>query len=357
MSSHRYQTRATTSVPTVPRGKPQLIPLKTTLKEQGTSSEAQASFLKAVGMISPEVTVDTTVQVLSAEELAMLSCAMNHVFIDEGGLTDPYFTMTEWNKVTEGRKLILKEAKALIQKSSQSLVPQQEYTAWLSASEEEAPLCCCLAHSTEEFYSITSSLIEISAPLNDDSGYRLAGTLIPYILKVAGMPRMKFEPTKAGTPITVKYLLQLPGGETSMYTGWPDFQVLQSYSTVERRLGRNVLRNERVRAVGEVQSPRGNDTTSKIAAVAQAGIYTVGQFAKLRCSIPKKIATVILYKDLSAQVALATMDPTKATLEGSLGEISYQLVDSIDGYVLFEAEGLARFASVFVTTLKQTVEE
>ena len=52
---------------------------------------------------------------------------------------------------------------------------------------------------------IISSLY--SAPLNDDSGHRLAGTLIPYFLKSAGMEKMKFEPTKSGTPTTVKYSL------------------------------------------------------------------------------------------------------------------------------------------------------
>ena len=151
------------------------------------------------------------------------------------------------------RMQFLGEAK---EKTSHGLAPQQECEDWLSVFEQQAPLCSCVAHAAEEFYGITS-LIDISAPLNDDSGHRLAGTLIPYILKSAGMEKTKFEPTKSGTLTTVKKNLQLPGGETNMYTGWPDYQVLQSYSTIERRLGRYILRAERVRAVGEIQSPPG----------------------------------------------------------------------------------------------------
>ena len=100
--------------------------------------------------------MDTTIQVLSGEELEMLSCAMNNVFIEEEGLTDPYFTKNEWNKVQQERMRYLKQAKDLIEKTSQGLAPQQECKDWLSVSEEQAPLCCCIAHSTEEFYSITS---------------------------------------------------------------------------------------------------------------------------------------------------------------------------------------------------------
>ena len=38
-----------------------------------------------------------------------------------------------------------------------------------------------------------------------------------------------------------------------------------------------------VRDIGEVQSPPGVGEEAKDAALAHAGIYTVGQFAKMRC--------------------------------------------------------------------------
>ena len=74
--------------------------MKTKLKEKGTaalSSEAQESFLKAVGMISPDIVVDT-IQVLSDEELDILSCAMIHIFIEEEGLNYPYLSGLKCNK-------------------------------------------------------------------------------------------------------------------------------------------------------------------------------------------------------------------------------------------------------------------
>ena len=104
----------------------------------------------------------------------------------------------------------------------------------------------------------------------------------------------------------------------------------------------------------EVQSPRGTTCASKNAAVAQAGIYSVGQFRTPSPNI-KKIATVILYKDLTAHVAMATLDSTKAADKESLGEISYKLVDSVHGYQLNDREGLAKFSSVFIGTVKGTL--
>ena len=81
MSGHRYRTRATSvaSVCSVPHGKPQLIPIKTTLKEKGTaasSSEAQDSFLKAVGMISPDISVDTVQDALNIPPLGVIVASL-----------------------------------------------------------------------------------------------------------------------------------------------------------------------------------------------------------------------------------------------------------------------------------------
>ena len=99
---------------------------------------------------------------------------------------------------------------------------------------------------------------------------------------------------------------------------------------------------------------QGTTCASKNAAVAQAGIYSVGQFRIPSPNI-RKIATVILYKDLTAHVAMATLDSTKAANKESLGEISYKLVDSVHGYQLNDREGLAKFSSVFIGTVKGTL--
>ena len=42
---------------------------------------------------------------------------------------------------------------------------------------------------------------------------------------------------------------------------------------------------------------------------------------------------------------MATLDSTKASKKESLGEISYKLVDSVQGYQLNDQEGLAKFSS------------
>ena len=83
-------------------------------------------------------------------------------------------------------------------------------------------LCGCTAHSDQEFYDdIGFSLIEISSPLTDDSGYRLANTLIAFILRVCNMKNLKVESARQGPITSVKYLLELPSGEMTLFTGRP----------------------------------------------------------------------------------------------------------------------------------------
>ena len=66
-----------------------------------------------------------------------------------------------------------------------------------------------------------------------------------------------------------------------MFTGWADFEFLECFSFYERRMrNRRFLREHRVRGVRELQSQQGTSTDAKIAALAQAGIYSVGHFAK-----------------------------------------------------------------------------
>ena len=125
-------------------------------------------------------------------------------------------------------------------------------------------------------------------------------------------------------------------------------QILGNYPAFERRLGRHVLRREETTRA--VESPPGN---SKMA--ARMGIYTVGQFALLkgRLSEKRKVAAILLYKDMTIHVAVATLDPLKV-VEGSMGEVRYKLVDSVTPYHLRDETDLAQFASVFVSILKET---
>ena len=324
----------------------------------GSSKVSQETFLKVFQLTSDDVANPIT-DVLSEKHSELISCAISHIQIKQGGLSDPYFTQGEWEKVQSQQKSLLHDAEEIIQ-DVVDVVDGQDIDRgkrWLRTYSVSS-LCGCTAHSDQEFYEdIGFSLIEIGSPLTDDSGYRLANTLITFILRVCNMKNLKIESARQGPITSVKYLLELPSGEMTLFTGLPpDFQVLQSYSFIERRLGKAVQREQRVRGVGEIQSPPGNTPAAKRAAIAQAGIYTIGQLAKMPEDLQvKRIATIILYKDLSAQVALASLDPAKASSTGSIGAVSYKLVGDVHGYPLNTPDGVQRFASVFIATLQTSM--
>ena len=109
------------------------------------------------------------------------------------------------------------------------------------------------------------------------------------------------------------------------------------------------MKADSVRAIGEVQSPPGDSESAKTEAFAQAGIYT----GTIRSKATRSIASIVICKDMTVQLAMATVDPLKADSEDSWGEISYAPVDSMSGYSLRKTQ-LGRFAEVFVATLKLT---
>lgn len=92
----------------------------------------------------------------------------------------------------------------------------------------------------------------------------------------------------------MNYVLQLPSGASYQFTDWPDFTVSKKYINVQQRVAA-LNRKARIVGVGEVESPI---TSNKTKAYAQAGIYAVEQLGRLK----KKVATVILFKDKTAQV-------------------------------------------------------
>ena len=202
---------------------------------------------------------------------------MRHITHPDG-LSDPYFTQGEWEKVQSQQQSLLHDAEEIIQDVVDGREDIDRGKHWLRTYSVSS-LCGCTAHSNQEFYDdIGFSLIEISSPLTNDSGYHLANMLIAFI---CNMKNLKVESARKGPITSVKYLLELPIGEMTLFTGRPEFQVLQSYSFIERRLGKAVQREQRVRGVGEIQSPPGSTPAAKRAAIAQAGIYNIGQLAKM----------------------------------------------------------------------------
>ena len=78
---------------------------------------------------------------------------MNHIFIDDEGLTDPYFTREEWSKVQKTHENHFGKAKGLIKKGSEGFSLPEECKECLYDMEAAAfPLCACFAHAAGKFY-------------------------------------------------------------------------------------------------------------------------------------------------------------------------------------------------------------
>ena len=108
-----------------------------------------------------------------------------------------------------------------------------------------------------------------------------------------------------------------------------------------REDGEDVLTaEETVRGVGEVQSPPGCTPKAKNRALAQSGIYAFGMFA--RTVGTSKLATVVLYKDITANIALASMERVKDAGD-EMGEVVFKFIGSPNPFNLRLAEDLRLF--------------
>ena len=137
---------------------------------------------------------------------------------------------------------------------------------------------------------------------------KLASILIQLILEKAGLAdTVTFENCKQGSPYTINYVLQIPNGEATTFTGWPDFSIITKSTAIRRR-------SARLAGIGEIQSQPRITKKSKTAAIAQAGIYGVGQLAKTN-----KITIVVIFKDKSTIVAMSSITPAETSLPNSLG--------------------------------------
>ena len=219
------------------------------------------------------------------------------------------------------------------------------------------PLCSCKAHTCddEQFYHNLSSLFLTHPPLTDDTGNQLASVLLSHVLKAAQLPRLNVCGPRAGTHGTVKYILRVPSGVEYLYSGWPDFQICHTFSKEEQQLRKPIGKGaqEAVCGIGEIQSSPGNSTTAKSRALAQAGIYALGHF---RNTTVDRI-TIVLYKDITAHIALATIRRTKGEQDSQhvLGEVDFKLVHDVSPFNLRDASDLMKFSAVFIATLKSVL--
>ena len=88
-----------------------------------------------------------------------------------------------------------------------------------------------------------------------------------------GLFGLDTEISKLQTRVAI-YILQVPNGDSTTFTGWPDFAIVKNTIFHAQR------RVASLAGIGEVQSPPGVKEKSKTAAIAQAGIYGVGELTK-----------------------------------------------------------------------------
>ena len=126
----------------------------------------------------------------------------------------------EWSKVLLERSCLFSESVDLVEGVAEGDVAAKELIVKLERRNN--PMCQCVSHNDDESYGFTYALMEISPPLTDDSGNTLAPVLLHYCLKAAGLKNVAYESVRPGSSTSVKYILQLPSGETSLFSGWPD---------------------------------------------------------------------------------------------------------------------------------------
>ena len=231
-------------------------------------------------------------------------------------------------------------------------IPAKDGELVVASNEVTQAGCNCVAHQSELEW--VYKLIDVPEPLTDDWGCKLANTLLSIIFRQAGLFQLDVEDVRQGSPHIVNYVLQLPSGETGHFTGWPDFTITRRFtpSAEWRILSHYTRRATRLQGVGEVQSPRGDTLESKTATVSQCGVYGVGQLATSRI---RKVVAIILFKDKSAQVAIASItNATSNPLENSIGEVNYKFEERVDSTSLKIQEEFQEFCRILVSALKWT---
>lgn len=87
----------------------------------------------------------------------------------------------------------------------------------------------------------------------------------------------------------------------------------------------HLLHTSTLKGIGEVQSPPGlRRLESKTAALLKAGVHTIGQFTKP--GVFSVLPAVVLHKDKTVQVAMASLNGEEKTIENSLGSVTFRLV-------------------------------
>ena len=324
-----------------PTRTPQLIPVRRSLHMSGAGAcyeESLQKFLSMMGMLKMmTLNSESIIDDLTAN---LWATALNHkdMYDEESPILNPFFTPEQWELKTANMLQMVD----IIMSSEDRIITQNNVDDYQLLSLSN---CQCVAHTNPK--GRVGEMIDIPEPLNDDSGNKLASILIPSILEKAGLAdTVSFETCKSGTPYTINYILQLSNGESTSFTGWPDFSIIKRSAPIPIH-----RRSARLAGIGEVQSPPGITDKSKTAAIAQAGIYGVGELTRTN-----KVTIVVFFKDKSAVVAVSTIKPAEISLPNSLGEPSFQFVNRIDAMSLKNPAELKEFCNILIATLQYTLE-
>ena len=312
-------------------------------------SDSQNKFLQYVSLTQSKIDIIPE-DVFDDNMAEIISQALTHE--DKSDIlgedcNDPYFTPEEWEK--QG-KIIRTEYDSFYDTTiinNELPGPDSELAkSYLALKRQE---CECKAHVSLNHGAtdFVGKLIDIPKPLTDDWGKKMATTLLSLILEHGGMEGYEVEDCNPGTPYCVNFILQLPSGDSTQFTGWPDFTVTRSFSRAEGRLSRR--RVQRLGSIGEIQSPKDNDEATKTQTIAQAGIYGMGQHLVKKIN---KMPVIVLFKDKSAQVLITRSKPSQIPVENSLGEVEYEYVEKVHSSDLTDKNELQQFSRYVISALR-----
>ena len=347
-----YSLRSQDGQQSPPVGPPEIIPCHPGTSWEGTGAsnrEAQTTFLEMVGLLESAETISIE-PTLSHEEAIVFSSALSHDKYDDVQGEDKHFTADEYTRLLSQEAKI---ARSYVQKTEEavqqgSFISDADAGMLMEEYKGYSKECCCAAHlsfrssrnrvrsSSDRFYANSlGRLILLPSVLNDHYGYELAGALLPFLLNKASDEDFMVNPCLPGSLYTVNFVLGMPSGRAYQFTGRPDFTIEAPYCG---SIAQFILKG-----VGEVQSPPARKRESKTAALSQAGIYTIGQFSKQGASL---LPAIVLHKDKTVQVAMASLNGDNQTTDNSLGSVSFKLIGQVDPVDLKDPDGLVMFSGL-----------
>ena len=304
------------------------------------SKAAQSRFDQLIGFTEEEVELGDIAlnSVLSSQEALLFAQAIGHsnysscldsLFISslekeeaeqaKHKHPDPYFTDHYFSEYL--KEVCRWNGQMVVEFAGSREVSDNTLPHWKRAIQSSYG---CSVHSSSDLS--LHELIELSSPLTDDSGSIVAKNLLQPILEKIGL-NTTLEKCLAGTPFNFVFEVKTTNMKKPVvFSGWPDHVLLKGQLGVRRN------RLDRLIGVGETQSPPGESRRALAAAVAQAGIYALGQIIR---SNSNRLVVLVLSK--GKRVALLLMSVKESSLY-------YKYAGSSDGFDLTDSSSLQLLA-------------